>query len=74
MNLLEHSDFGYLEKKGKLFTRKFSNIMYYAKFCKNTLHLAKTTTLSSFLSKSYIVMKCSIKLVSGWVIFSAIDI
>ena len=45
MNVVDHSCFGYLEKKGKLFTRKLPNSMHYTKFCKTTLHHVKTTTL-----------------------------
>ena len=44
MNALGHSCFGYLQKKGKLFTRKLPNIMYCTKLCKNTLRHGKTTT------------------------------
>ena len=45
MNILGYACFRYLEKKGKLFTRKFLNIMSYTEFYKNTLRHVKTTTL-----------------------------
>ena len=53
MNVLDHSCFAYLEKKGILFTMKLPNIIYYRKFCKNTLHHAKITTLCLYFEHEY---------------------
>ena len=67
MKVLGHACCGYLEKKRKIFNRKLLILRTIQSFVK--IPYVMFNLLPTFiLSKSYIVMKYYVKLVSHWVI------